>query len=271
MAPSTAVIGIVTACKENRPVPQILSMLNSSEQELESSWEDLSVLLAELHLVQHSLPCSFFLSAIGGHNLNEEQEKFFLDTAHRFLLCADSVQVKLAPAKFASVCRKYKDIHVRLGSSRCAISPLQSAVQRLQPSPGVLTPVHADLLQVCLLSKFYGLALPLVEQTLGIVDPKLTGLKVKDFLLYCYYGGMVLVGEKQFSKALEFFLNALTVPAAALSAIMIASYKKYILVSLLLHGDLPPIPEYTSPVVRRTIGNHCRNTWTFSKPSQTST
>ena len=195
---------------------------------------------------------------IAGHDLGEEQERFFLETAQRFLLCADSVQIRLAPAKFAAICRKYKDIHVRLGSPRKAVSPLQSACLRLQPAPDVLTPVHADLLQVCLLSKFYGVALPLVDQGhLGIVDPKKTGLNVKDFLLYSYYGGMVLVGEKKFSRALEFFLNALTVPASALSAIMIASYKKYILVCLLLHGDVPPIPEYTSPVVRRTVGNHC--------------
>lgn len=200
-----------------------------------------------------------------GHQLSQEQQSFFLDTTRRFMLCADSVQIQLAPDRFVGVCRKYKDIHVSLGTPRHVIVPLQSAVARLQPSANTLTPLHADLLQVCLVSKFYGIALSVVQQGLALEDPKRTGLTAKDFLLYCYYGGMVFLGEQMFADALDFFLNALTVPAVVLSSIMIESYKKYVLVCLLLHGKLDSIPKYTSQVVQRTIANQCMVYMEFAK------
>ena len=55
------------------------------------------------------------------------------------------------------------------------------------------------------------------------------------------------MGLKRYSEALDFFLRAFAVPATQVSAIVVASYKKYLLVSLLLHGqgETPP-PLYLS-------------------------
>ena len=39
----------------------------------------------------------------------------------------------------------------------------------------------------------------------------------------------------------------------AVSHVMLEAYKKYILVSLILHGKLPVLPKYTSQVVNRFI------------------
>ena len=39
------------------------------------------------------------------------------------------------------------------------------------------------------------------------VDPSKTGMVPRDFLLYCYYGGMIYVGEKRFNRAMAFFMN----------------------------------------------------------------
>ena len=238
---------------------------------------------------------------MAGNELSEDQERFFVDTSREFLLSCDASQVQLAPEKFAEICRKFTELMVAKGRARVAIAPLRSAVQMSRPSPNALTPAHPLLLQCCLLGKFYGLAedhlypqgtMRAQFKCLDVVDPKTTGLVVKDFFLYCYYGGMTLVGLKRYSEALDFFLRAFAVPATQVSAIVVASYKKYLLVSLLLHGQgekppslypsisvcvgvcasrktdlfflnrfvvlsVCPIPEYTSQVVQRSIGSWC--------------
>ncbi|XP_041134008.1 COP9 signalosome complex subunit 3-like isoform X3 [Polyodon spathula] len=47
--------------------------------------------------------------------------------------------------------------------------------------------------------------------------------------------------------------QAITTPAMAVSHIMLEAYKKYILVSLILHGKVQQLPKYTSQIVGRFI------------------
>lgn len=63
-------------------------------------------------------------------------------------------------------------------------------------------------------------------------------LDAKYFLLYYYYGGMIYLAVRNLDRALYFFEVAITTPSHAVSHIMLESYKKYILVSLLLHGKV---------------------------------
>lgn len=60
----------------------------------------------------------------------------------------------------------------------------------------------------------------------------------KHFLLYYYYGGMIYTAMKNYDRALYFFEVVVTVPAMVVSHIMLEAYKKYILVSLILHGKV---------------------------------
>jgi len=76
---------------------------------------------------------------------------------------------------------------------------------------------------------------------------------VKYFLLYYYYGGIIYATLKNYDRSLYFFQVALTTPSMAVSHIMLESYKKYVLVALILHGKVPPLPKYTSQVVNRFI------------------
>lgn len=73
----------------------------------------------------------------------------------------------------------------------------------------------------------------------------------KYFLLYYYYGGMIYTAVKNYERALYFFEVAISTPAMAMSHIMLESYKKYILVSLILNGKTMPIPKYSSQVISR--------------------
>lgn len=56
---------------------------------------------------------------------------------------------------------------------------------------------------------------------------------------------------KNYERALYFFEVAISTPALAMSHIMLESYKKYILVSLILHGKQLNVPKYSSQVISR--------------------
>lgn len=71
------------------------------------------------------------------------------------------------------------------------------------------------------------------------------------FLLYYYYGGMIYAAMKDYDRALYFFEVCVSTPALAMSHIMLEAYKKYILVSLILHGKVIPVPKYSSQVITR--------------------
>lgn len=47
----------------------------------------------------------------------------------------------------------------------------------------------------CLISKSYSAALPLLDAQPANVDPSKTALTARSFLLYCYYGAMLHIGE----------------------------------------------------------------------------
>ena len=44
------------------------------------------------------------------------------------------------------------------------------------------------------MAKCYSAALPVLDQEFDDVDPKKTGMTARDFLLFCYYGGMIYTG-----------------------------------------------------------------------------
>ncbi len=47
----------------------------------------------------------------------------------------------------------------------------------------------------CLQAKHYNAAASVLEQTIYDVEPAKTNMKPTDLLLYCYYGGMIHIGE----------------------------------------------------------------------------
>lgn len=65
-----------------------------------------------------------------------------------------------------------------------------------------------------------------------------TNHDAKYFLLYYYYGGMIYTAIKNYERALYFFEVCISTPAMAMSYIMLEAYKKFILVSLILHGKV---------------------------------
>lgn len=56
---------------------------------------------------------------------------------------------------------------------------------------------------------------------------------------------------KNYDRALYMYEVALTTQSLAVSSIMVECYKKYLLVSLILHGKILPLPKYAPSVISR--------------------
>ncbi|KRT86459.1 hypothetical protein AMK59_1737, partial [Oryctes borbonicus] len=136
---------------------------------------------------------------------------------------------------------------------------LKKAISKLQLYDSQLTSIHADLCQLCLLAKCFKPALQVLNVDItgicqeGTHGPNGAQFDAKYYLLYFYYGGMIYLAVRNLDRSLYFLEVAITTPAHAVSHIMLEAYKKYILVSLLLHGKVQMIPKYTSQVVNRFI------------------
>lgn len=129
------------------------------------------------------------------------------------------------------------------------------AIEKIQLTETQLTPIHADLCQLCLCSKFFKPALKflVIDITSIAASEEQQDATTKYFLLYYYYGGMIYTALKDYDRALYFFEVAISTPASAMSHIMLEAYKKYILVSLILRGKQVTIPKYSSQVITRFI------------------
>lgn len=132
------------------------------------------------------------------------------------------------------------------------IGLLSHAIRKIQLFESQLTSIHADLCQLCLLSKC-------LKPALEFLDTDITGIsretEAKYFLLYFYYGGMIYTALKNYERAYYFFEVCITTPASCVSHIMLEAYKKFILVSLILNGkvNINNLPRYTSGVVYRLV------------------
>lgn len=85
------------------------------------------------------------------------------------------------------------------------------------------------------------------------VIPKQTWISFSSVtvIFWCYLN--VLYALNELCLCLIVSHQAITTPAMAVSHIMLEAYKKYILVSLILHGKVQQLPKYTSQIVGRFI------------------
>ena len=152
-----------------------------------------------------------------------------------------------------------------MNSPKRGLLPLKTAIRNIQRDPNnglirvnMLTSVHADLLQLSLASKNFTLALELLSHDiLDIYKPSGSYFDAKYLLSFFYYAGCIQAALKQYEQSLFYLEQALTVPATVLSQIMIESYKKFILISLISKGKLMQLPKYVSRIVINQIKPLC--------------
>jgi len=243
------VAAIQNYSNSEQDLKQLKNILNKDEAVFQKSLNVLDDVLSVLDPATHSLGYVFVLGAKASSQKIEPTR--FMTQVHRFLLACTASQIRLAPNKVAIVCHRFKELCIEANQALRAIKPLRLAVTKLRPTSESLTPVHADLVQVCLIAKNYNAALSILDTEIFDVNQEATSITPKEMLLYYYYGGLVYTGLKEYKKAFNFFKMVVTTPAVVLSAIMVEGYKKYILLSLLEYGKVQNLPRYTSSVVQR--------------------
>lgn len=170
-----------------------------------------------------------------------------------FINGCNGEQVRFAPEIYADLCHYFTRWLVERKTPARGIEILKKAIRKIQLFDSQLTSVHADLCQLCLLSKNLKPALEFLDTDITSINQEGSQFDAEYFLRYYYYGGMIYTALKNLERAIYFYEVAVTTPALAVSHIMLEAYKKYILVSLIMHGKVGALPKYTSQVVSRFI------------------
>eukprot|EP00904_Undaria_pinnatifida_P007183 jgi/Undpi1/3595/HiC_scaffold_16.g06967.m1 len=219
---------------------------------------EVSPLLAQAmeHIKLASLG-SLHLLAAQAEVLTPRDGAAFIDVTLAFLQHCDWQQLAVAPKHVGDVCHKFCQVCISEDRVREALLPLRSAAYKMGAEKSTLTPVHPDFLQCCLVAKCYSLGARFMDdQQIFGVDPVATGLTPLHFLRHFYYGGIAYIGAKQWKEALNSFLMLLTAPANVLSSLVVEGYKKMMLVSLIICGNVPALPKYASNAVTRHLKIH---------------
>jgi COP9 signalosome complex subunit 3 len=165
-------------------------------------------------------------------------------------------QIRLDPKRFSIVCKHFVECCKDTGQSMRAVKMMKVAIGKIAP-PDHLTPQHAHFARACISAKCYKAALPVLDQFVYLIDPKISGIKSEDTRLYYYYGGICYIALKQWEKAIEFFETVISAPAMMTSAIMVEAYRKLVLVSLIYKGEIGNLPKHTNQSVTRVLKQFC--------------
>lgn len=235
---------------------ELYEVIIKAEELLQRNSAHLNNVLETLDVQQHSLGVLAVLIAkytITPFNTHVDRS-CMLTQVDDFITNCNGEQVRTAPNLFAELCHLLTEYLIEIKQPIRGILTLKKAIRKIQLIESQVTSVHADLCQLCLLAKCVKPALEFLDTDITSISSELGGIfDSKHFLLYYYYGGMIYAALKNFDRSLYFFEVVVTVPAMAVSHIMLEAYKKYILVSLILHGKVIKIPKYTSQVVCRFL------------------
>uniref|UniRef100_A0A2S2QND7 COP9 signalosome complex subunit 3 n=1 Tax=Sipha flava TaxID=143950 RepID=A0A2S2QND7_9HEMI len=141
-----------------------------------------------------------------------------------------------------------------------AIPIIRRAICKLQEKPYQLTQLHCLLCQACLMSNNLKPALSILDQEIYVLGTESPGVVFdpKFFLSYYYLGGVIYTAMKNYSRAITFFEIALTTLLPVMSQIMVESYKKYVLVSIIHLGTVPSLPKLSPPLIERVLKPVCQ-------------
>lgn len=184
----------------------------------------------------------------------EENPNCDIEEIQELIIDTPEDEIRSSAKQFATLCHILTDALVKSNRAVSGINLISNAITKLQTHRSQLTRIHSDYCLLCLDSKCLNPALKFLE--VDYTEIQKTDDReenVKHVLLYYYYGGLIYAAIKNFERASYFFEVVLTVPANVVSPIMQETYKKQIILNLLLNGKLPEnmLPKYTSSCVFR--------------------
>jgi COP9 signalosome complex subunit 3 len=138
-----------------------------------------------------------------------------------------------------------------------AVPLLRIAIEKVQTQRNlILTSLHAPFALACLKTQKYAFAENIVMNLPCEIDNN-DKIDSKSVLSYFYYAGVIALALERFGKALELFSACFVIPTAVLSAIHVAAYKKFILTSIIVRGEVGDFPRGSSPSLSRHLPAVC--------------
>jgi COP9 signalosome complex subunit 3 len=274
MAQLASIVEAIVAAEDSldRVEKSVLPLLKASNTQILGATAGIDVdPLQSLDPSKHSLGYLYILVA-RLQSIRGQDVQYLLQCTMNFSNAFNYTQAWLAPDQMNTLAETLSQISDRFGRPALPIAPLLKCITKApnfnvitSTAPHHLTRLHSIALKYCLLAKMYRQALPILRHDITGLDKSNFALRVQDFLLYYYYGGMLYIGLKDFGRALEFLQLCISTPANVTSAIQIEAYRKYILVSLLAHGKVLPNLKYTSQTVSRVAQVHSQPFLEFAK------
>ncbi|KAF9694984.1 hypothetical protein EKO04_006739 [Ascochyta lentis] len=192
-----------------------------------------------------------------------------------FLETFDAVQIRYAGQEWKKVVDYVEPLARNAASPGLAIAPIRSAMVRLDPTTGTFTSTHLDLIRLCLETRSYAAAEPILdnyihslpsqipavvregfEYSVPCADVARSGeyinrnsghagrVGITDVQEYYVLGAMAYLGLRQFTKAQHFLEHVLVMPSANVAnGLMLEAYKKWVLLSCLVSGEAKNMPR----------------------------
>ncbi|XP_055376294.1 COP9 signalosome complex subunit 3 [Condylostylus longicornis] len=226
---------------------ELAEYLNESLELLTKNYNILDNVLETLDIQQHSLGVLYVLLAKLVNIVKSNADSGnIVKSVKDFINLCNGEQIRYAAQTYFELCHVFTSYMVTQPNVIQAIKILSTAIEKVRLHETQLTSVHADLCLVSLKAKCFNTVLRFLDVDItAIATTDDVHVDSKYFLLYYYYGGMIYTAIKNYDRALYFFEVAISTPAMVMSCIMLEAYKKFILVSLILHGKVINIPKYS--------------------------
>lgn len=162
-------------------------------------------------------------------------------------------EIRASSGQFITLCHTLTEALVKTNRSVSGIYFMKVAISKLQNHRNQLTPIHSDLCLLCLESNCLNPALELLELDYTEIRIEDKEEDVKHVQSFYYRGGLIYAAVKNFERASYYFEVVLTIPATTMTQIMQETYKKFVLLNLLMNGKLPDqlLPKYAPMCVMR--------------------
>lgn len=184
----------------------------------------------------------------------EESTNFDIEEIKELIFDASEDDIRGQSKQFIVFCHTLTEALVKTKRSVSGIHLLGTAIIKFQQHRFQLTPLHSDFCLLCLDSLC-------LNPALAFLDNDYTEIRTSDdkdddakrVLLFYYYGGLIYTALKKYERATFYFEVVLTVPATVVSPIVQETFKKFLILKILLDGKLQDniLPRYTSQCIAR--------------------
>lgn len=169
---------------------------------------------------------------------------FYLNTARNDMLAISK--------DVSSISSRLLNVSTLINEPKCIIRTLLIACKNTAPSANCLTANHAHFLQACISSQMYTFAVQQIHAfNILEIDPSASYLLSSDYLRYFYYAGICHIAVNDNAAAIDSLDMVMTLPAHAISEIVVSAYKKAKIVSLLVTGKAYHVPAYAAAIVNK--------------------